>query len=259
MFNLDYELCTVPIPHILIKNFIKDKEVLDFLCHNSELHPVYKRERLGNLERIEMYARSDRKRTKGKFTSILPDDFFSQKFNHIVENVLLNIQSCDELVDIFKKEFTPYMEKEYPGFNETWKKENRSLTYGAYNVTSEAKNLIGWHLDKGDKLIAGFVYLKEDRDKGNDGHLYLSDGSNIQKEVPYVNNTLVVWPNLPNAWHKAGVRYPTKHLRRIINVVVESDNNKYYHDYSCPRSDKVVDYNELYKYKKFGFIKVDKR
>ena len=251
MFNFTPEYHEYPFPHIVIRDFITDAGTHDFLRHNTDLVDYFEESPYGNLERIELTMG---KKNSGRFTNMLPNDSFDARFNTIVMDVIERLENSEELVDIIKTHVVPEFEHEYgKDFSESF--DNRTFTYGAYNGCDEAKNLIGWHLDQGDKLVVGFVYLRERDDTADDGHLYISAGDEIQKELRYEDNVLILWPNLPNAWHKAGVRYPTDNLRRIINIVYKSDG-KVYHDYRTPRNG--TDTNELYVNKKFGFTKVNK-
>ena len=244
-----------PFPHIIVKDFIRDEETLDFLCNNKELLTRFDESGFGNLERIEIYGESEMK-GKGKFTFNLPNDCFSEKFNQIVSNFLISLKNDADFHWMVRDTFTPLFEKEYPNFKESF--EPKLFSYGGYNKCVEAKNLIGWHLDRGDKLLAGFIYLREDGDTSDDGHLYLSNGEDdYEKKITYENNVFVMWPNFINAWHRAGVRFPTKHARRIVNMVYKTDS-KYYHDYTTPRIKNIVDVNELYPHKEFGFKEVRK-
>lgn len=250
MLNLTPEYREFPFPHLIYKDFIRDEERLDYLSNNEELSSVMaSREDLGDLERIEIG-----RFMKGKYSyDLRKANPFSNDFKSKVGQILRWIENCGTLRSQVKKHFVPHFEREYEGFDEDFKQ--MMVSYGAYNATEKPLNLIGWHLDNGKKLCSGFIYLREDGDDADDGHLFLSDGYRSEK-VEYENNLMVIWPNLPNAWHMAGVRQPTKHLRRIINIVYESD--KTYHDYRTERSSEVVNDKELYSHKQFGFKEVNK-
>lgn len=248
----DYKFYNVPFPHIIVKNVISETDMLTYLRDNYEL--THYMSNLKNLERFQVFL--DRK-DEGRWHSKLPSNRFSEDFNFNVERALTAFKHNSELNEIFKKEFTPYFESEFKNFSDDLNPNRLDISYGAYNVCDEAKNLIGWHLDRGNKLIAGFIYIREKRDKSDDGHLQITNGPNeLIKEIPYEDNVLVAWPNLTNAWHRATVRYPTLHLRRIINFIQTSNNNKFYHDYSADKTSRT-NVNELYKAKQFGFKKVN--
>lgn len=247
MLNVRPKIYHTPFPHIVVKDFIRDRSLLEFLRNNQELKPAM--QHLNDLERVEIGRIN-----KGKYSfDLRKASDFSSKFRSQTLRIIDRIEGCSRLRNLVKKTFIPYFEEVYGEFDEDFR--DMMVTYGAYNATSKPLNLIGWHLDNGRKLCSGFVYLREDGDDADDGHLWLSNGEE-EKQIRYEDNTLVIWPNLPNAWHMAGVRQPTEHLRRIINVVYESDRK--YHDYQTERSDQVVDETELYKHKKFGFKQVNK-
>jgi len=258
MINLDYEYSEVPFPHIIIRDFIQDKELLDYLADNAELKQEMKKFR--NLERYGVFVgRED----ESRWTTALPSDRFSAEFNVKVIKILERLMYGDDFRDMLDQAFRPVFEKEYENFDEGMSQEDMMFSYGAYNAVTEAKNIIGWHIDNGDKLISGLYYLREKDDTSDDGHFQITDGKDrLIKEIPYENNVFVIWPNLINSWHRATVRYPTNNLRRIINFVMYSKDRKKYHDYFTDRhnikdkSDRSV--NELHSIKKFGFKEVNK-
>lgn len=249
MLNLRPKIYTKPFPHIVIKDFIQDTTMLEFLRNNQELPAVM--ETLGDLERVEIG-----RIRKGPYSYDLRKantSGFSSSFRSNTLRVIDRIEGCSRLRKLVEKTFTPHFNEWYEPFDEDFKQ--MMTTYGAYNKTSKPLNLIGWHLDNGKKLCSGFIYLREDGDTADDGNLWLSNGKE-KKKIPYEDNVFVIWPNLPNAWHKADVRNPTDHLRRIVNVVYETQHDRRYHDYRTYRNDKIVDENQLYPYKLFGYKKV---
>lgn len=258
MFNFNYELHEIPFPHIIIRDFIQDENVLDYLAENSELKDHMRQFR--NLERYGVFVGRE---NESRWTTALPSQNFSNKFNDIVMKTLTELKESDEFRNMLDEAFRPYFEKEYPNFNEGMLKEHSMFSYGAYNEVTEAKNIIGWHIDNGNKLISGLYYLREKTDTADDGHFQITDGKDrLIKEIQYENNVFVIWPNLINSWHRATVRYPTTNLRRIINFAMYSENEKYYHDYKTDKHD-IHDkthrsVNELHSIKIFGFKKVNK-
>lgn len=255
MFNNNLEFYIDPFPHIIVKDFIQDKDLLEYLCENDELsnYIKLKGEALGDLSRVTCSI--DRIK-QNEFAKSLPCDLYSNNFNNEVSRFLKSFKN-DSIHKEIVANFLPYFEKEYPNFKESFKVDGRKITYGAYNKTGIAKNLLGWHLDAGAKLLSGFIYLREKKDTADDGHLYLTSGPDaLIKEIRYENNVFVCWPNFVNSWHKAGVRFPTKHLRRIVNLVYQS--NVKYHDYKTETSHEIYDPNELYSNKIYGFKKVEK-
>lgn len=254
MIDTNAEYFEYPIPHIVVRDFITNTDIHEFLRHNTELTDYFDESPYGNLERIEMTTSKEK---SGQFTLHLPHNDFSPLFNETVSTFLDELETSKEFDEMVKKHFLSEFQYEYgDDFNESF--TNKTFTYGAYNGCDEAKNLIGWHLDQGDKLVVGFVYIREEGDTSDDGHLYFCDGTdNIMKELRYEDNVMVLWPNLSYAWHKAGVRFPTDHLRRIINIAYKTDE-KSYHDYRTLKSKTVVNPNELYENKIFGIKEVKK-
>lgn len=258
MINLDYEYFKDPFPHIIIRDFIQDEKILNYLMENGELKNKMKE--FHNLERYGVFVG----REKGsRRTNVLPSPQFSTKFNKIVMLTLNKIMNDRRFRNVLDEAFRPVFEKEYDSFDDSMSEKNMMLSYGAYNTVKEAKNIIGWHIDNGDKLVSGLCYFKEKSDTSDDGHLQITDGEDrLIKEIRYENNVFVLWPNLINSWHRATVRYPTDNLRRIINFMMYSDKFKKYHDYSTDKHDKSDkkqrSINELHSIKKFGFKGVNK-
>ena len=252
--NLNYQLYESPFPHLIIQDFIQDVELVDFLANNQDLPRLFNQIDYDNLERIDIYGSFKEKKVSGKYTFCCPVPNASTYFNTNISTFLNDLKHHSDFNKTLKEVFTPIFEKEYVNYTESF--TDISLAYGAYNRSNVAKNLIGWHLDRGDKLLAGFLYFREEGDTSDDGHLFFSDGSPMQKELTYKNNVLVVWPNLTRAWHKAGVRYPTNHFRRFVKIVYKSDG-KVYHDYQTTKKYYTVNKNELYQNKEFGFKRVN--
>ena len=256
MINLDYEFSELPFPHIIIRNVIKDKYVHEFLRHNTEITEYMANMR--NLERFQVFLNRG---TESRWNIKLPSENFTDEFNRVTRDFLTTFKYHSGINELFKELFVPYYEKEFIDFDDQLRPKKLDISYGAYNACTEAKNIIGWHLDRGNKLIAGFIYLREKGDTVDDGHLQISSGpDSFIKEIPYEDNVLVAWPNLTNAWHRATVRYPTKHLRRIVNFIQETEKDRFYHDYETDKHDKndksSRSIHELHSIKMFGFKEV---
>ena len=264
MFNLNAEIFESPIPHLIVRDFVTDKKTLDYLRHNTESNEYLNRIDAGNLERFEVVSGKHLRSGQLKYwkTSsyrhpVMPTDDFSIEFNSIIDEFLITLLESHSVDKMVKSAFDPVLKQEFEKFDEDWNDPKfKNYSYGAYNACTSAKNIIGWHLDNGDKYVVGFCYFKEESDAASDGRLSLSNGE-TEKIFPIEDNVLILWPNLTNAWHKAGIRYPTNNLRRLVNLTWRSSSRKY-HDYKAIRSNKVVDKNELYDNKEFGFKKVNK-
>ena len=253
----NYKFYNDPFPHVIVRDVISDKRVHEFLRHNNEITDYMADMR--NLERFQVFLNRD---STSRYNHPLPSAEFSDNFNRTIHDFLTTFKYHSGINDLFKKLFMPHFQKEFINFNDQLLSKKLDISYGAYNACTEAKNIIGWHLDRGNKLIAGFIYLREKNDTVDDGHLQICSGPNsLIKEIPYEDNVLVAWPNLTNAWHRATVRYPTKHLRRIVNFIQETDNNGFYHDYETDKHDKKNkasrSIHELHSIKKFGFKEVN--
>jgi len=82
----------------------------------------------------------------------------------------------------------------------------------------------GKHLDTGDKAIVGLWYFAHPGDLAG-GNLKLG----LDTMIPYQPNSMVIFPNLPSAWHEVTPRGPSIYDRRFINFVAETDVRL--HDY----------------------------
>lgn len=253
MFSTDYSFYKEPFPHIIVKNFVKDEAALKLLKDCSEL-PEFAEVRQEKPHQRMNFFEKNVNRTLTDGSDILPCKEFSQEFNSSLQKILITFRN-HEIQDIAIRIFEPYLKENFLDFEENWKR--RLTSYGAYGPGDVPKHLIGWHLDRGNKLIAGFVYFKETGDNSNDGNLQFSAGpDSLIKEIPAEDNLYVVWPNLTYAWHRAIVRFPTKHYRRFLNLTHLSQHPLHkYHDYKTPKV-KRIDDTHLYPDKKFGYRKV---
>lgn len=75
----------------------------------------------------------------------------------------------------------------------------------------------GRHLDNGKKVLIGLWYFADPDDTAG-GDLIVKGMT-----VPYAPNTMVIFPNTPDAWHEVTPRGPSKHTRRFINFFFETD------------------------------------
>lgn len=82
----------------------------------------------------------------------------------------------------------------------------------------------GWHLDRGDKLYAGMLYVN---DSGIEDMPKLYYGSDPQHQpigyVEHKDSTLVIWANTPNTWHGVTSRPPSTRNRVMLNIYAESE------------------------------------
>lgn len=98
------------------------------------------------------------------------------------------------------------------------------------------------HVDSGDKLFSGLLYMRPDGydAKGGDltisrlkpeyaadklanfnGHYVDDDRVEVIETVPYARNRLVLFVNTLDALHGVTVRQPTRQSRRFVNLVGE--------------------------------------
>ncbi len=93
------------------------------------------------------------------------------------------------------------------------------------------------HLDNGNRLFSALFYLRAPEDDSTDGGLTLFrfrrtperldvfefDDRDVEAvvTVPYAANTLVLFPNRPDAIHGAQPRRPTRHDRAYVFVTAE--------------------------------------
>lgn len=264
MFKIEPKLYLEPTPHIIIDDFITNEYVLDFLANNDDLKNYASKVNMPDYWRFEVYREEDYE-TRAKAKNIgkifyedarncnIENDIFSDKFKFVVDSFLEDLFGNQDFVQMLRDAFNPVFEDFYPTFNEP-DFEISNMTYGAYNGLDRPLETIGWHLDQGATLISGFVYLKEDDDDTDDAALHLSEDTVSSKRIKYTNNRLVVWPNVPTAWHMAETRQPTKNLRRFVVFSCKSQCQKY-HNYKTDRRENPDD-GALYPWKNFKWREV---
>lgn len=163
----------------------------------------------------------------------------------------------DEIVFLFEDAIKAV----YPGRFDNG--ELRKMKAGARNVDAEgskdvfmdaiiagntpvtaASSVRTTHVDAGDKLFSGLLYMRPDGydAKGGDltisrfkpeyaadkaanfnGHYVDDDRVDVIETVPYAKNRLVLFINTLDALHGVTVRHPTRQNRRFVNVVGEVD------------------------------------
>jgi hypothetical protein len=255
MFKIEPKLYLEPTPHIIIDDFITNEYVLDFLANNDDLKNYASKVDMPDYWRFEVYRDSNNPHRSAGDCRIanVSNDIFSDKFRFIVDCVLDNLLNNENFTKMLREAFNPVFTDFYPNFEDT-DFTCGSICYGAYNSLKEPKKTIGWHLDQGKTLISGFLYLKEDDDESDDSALHLSKDTIESKRIKYINNRLVIWPNIPTAWHMAETRKPTDHFRRFINFGARAKINRY-HDYRTDRK-QTPDNDALYPWKDFGYKEV---
>jgi hypothetical protein len=104
------------------------------------------------------------------------------------------------------------------------------------------------HVDSGDKLFSGLLYMRPDGYDAEGGDLTISrlkpeyaadkvanfkghyvddDRVDVVETVPYAKNRLVLFINTLDALHGVTVRQPTRQGRRFVNLVGEVDEPLY--------------------------------
>jgi hypothetical protein len=97
------------------------------------------------------------------------------------------------------------------------------LLYSENKPTDYEYKIRGLHLDTGDKHLVGLWYFKHPDEVDDGGDLILMNPLTKQRKVvKYDSNMLVIFPNLPTAWHAVTSRKPSKYPRRYINLILES-------------------------------------
>jgi hypothetical protein len=262
MFKIEPKLYLDPTPHIIIDDFITNEHVLNFLANNDELKKYSSGIPLGDYVRFEVCRESDYlvdSKVAGKVFYEDPrninveNDIFSDKFKLIVDSFIEELLDDEDFIQMLRDSFNPVFEDFYPTFNETDFKLT-IVKYGAYNSLEKPLETIGWHLDQGATLISGFLYLKEDDDESDDSALHLSKDTIESKRIKYINNRLVIWPNIPTAWHMAETRQPTKNLRRFFVFNCKSQCQQY-HNYKTDKKENP-DNGALYPWKDFKWKEV---
>ena len=97
------------------------------------------------------------------------------------------------------------------------------ILYSENKPSSTGYKIRGWHLDTGDKHLVGLWYFKHPDEEDDGGDLLLMNPvTKDHKKIKYERNKIIIFPNLPTAWHAVTPRKPSKYPRRYINLLVES-------------------------------------
>jgi hypothetical protein len=103
----------------------------------------------------------------------------------------------------------------------------------------------GSHLDKGNKLFAGLLYLRDSEDTSSGGDLKIQRWSKLAvgnsrkifyhenmrylardvAQIPYSHNVLVLFLNTPDSLHAVTPRSVTPYTRKFVNLVGELEED----------------------------------
>jgi hypothetical protein len=129
----------------------------------------------------------------------------------------------------------------YPKLTEQEFALQTRIIYSENLPSDELYKIRGWHLDTGDKFLVGLWYFKhpdEPEECGGD-LLIMNPKTKEMKVVGYGSNKFIIFPNTVEAWHAVTSRKPSKYPRRYINLLLESRDNTFLHNYK--RSGTSVD------------------
>lgn len=112
---------------------------------------------------------------------------------------------------------------------------------------TQMSSVRGSHLDNGNKLYGGLLYLRDSEDSSSGGNLKIQRWSNFVPrksrtmlyhedmhffvrdvaQIPYSHNTLVFFLNTPNSLHAVTPRSVTSHGRKFVNLVAEFERDMF--------------------------------
>jgi len=146
------------------------------------------------------------------------------RYNSLINDSAI-VDTLNQITSVVFECFIETLTTVYP----KWKGNiiSKRYQFSGNRMSSQPYKMRDWHLDKGNKAIIGLWYFKHPNDTDEAG-LHISNGNN-KKYIPYSENRCVLFPNLPNSWHKVGERSMWTHERRFINIILETDETL--HDY----------------------------
>ena len=139
----------------------------------------------------------------------------NKRFNKILkvhEDVIRQLvkSKLDTIQDDFKKTFPKFNVESVSWEPELLLSINTPAPKGAPSVR-------GWHLDRGDKLYAGMIYIEPTGDSSDYPTLITKDS-----KIVHGHSTLVYWANTPDSWHSVSERPPSNRNRVMINFYCNS-------------------------------------
>jgi hypothetical protein len=137
-------------------------------------------------------------------------------------------------------EFTESMLHHYPKLRQIEFRLDGRFLHSENKPSDTGYPIRSWHLDTGDKFLIGLWYFKhpEEEDDAGGDLLLMNPITKEHKTFKYEPNKIIIFPNLPTAWHAVTPRKPCKYPRRYINLLLESPDAKL-HNYQ--RSGNSVD------------------
>lgn len=233
MFNFDNAVYYKdPWPHIIIEDFINDTSTLNVLCNNNQLTDYM----------AGVYEPAVRIDLEEKDLTSTPD---------VPEEIILTLsilRQSKELIKVLEDNFLEHLIEVYPSRDKDYFTNliNIRAAYGSNNKCDDRTDIKGIHLDNGDKIYTGMIYLKEYSDTTVGSNIVLQSYDNYgnitsEKEIEYKSNVALFWPTTYNSWHYVQPRNPSpNNLRRFINYVAEGVDSL--HNYTNK------DFNNVKKY-----------
>ncbi|MEM9302014.1 MAG: 2OG-Fe(II) oxygenase [Pseudomonadota bacterium] len=123
--------------------------------------------------------------------------------------------------------FAPNLLRAYPGWSPGAMQVR--VLWSAQKASDQAFVARNWHLDHGRKVVIGLWYFREPGNDAGGDLLLRSTPDETPRRIPYARNRLVLFPNLPWAWHAVSERGPSQMDRRFINILLGQDEPL--HDY----------------------------
>lgn len=188
------EICKKPWPHIIIKNFFPGRVANiikeDFLYGISQPSKNYE-------ANFGIEIQFNNRACDAFYMSRVLKQFFYYDWIDINDFCAQHIGNGD-------REDTNYF------------RAQRFITSSTYPM--EANEIIrDWHVDAEKKIYHIMAYFGDCK-SGGEYELKNDDGE--EKTIPFTHNSLIIWKNTTNSWHR--YRAATDHLRQTISIPLET-------------------------------------
>ena len=119
-------------------------------------------------------------------------------------------------------------------------KDRREALFSFNTPVEKESSVRSSHLDAGDKVCAGMLYLPALFDSAGGELVLFSDRDNYVV-VPYEDNVFILFENNIAGWHFVSPRKQTDSFRRMMNIYTKTpDRSLYKHSYMKSSNKEII-------------------
>lgn len=216
-----------PFPFITGKTFFNENEYLIL----KESFPPW-----------EVISEGEKTQNNKRYDLSAEDSLFNKTINPLIKGCIRFLSSREflhQIFDHFGEEIIKQYPNKYPSIEalKNLKVGIRCLDdfdtcdilldaqIGCNSPVFDKSSVRGNHLDRPNKLIAGFIYFRNESDESEGGEFVVSnsDGEAIHA-VEYSSNNFIFFLNTNHSYHYVSERSVTEEPRLFINFVAEVDD-----------------------------------